>query len=48
MFPNVKEFLAFTKAELKQQEPSPSSGEEAVRAREERVEMEEELLNARE
>ena len=47
-FPNVKEFLAFAKAEFKQQEPSSSSWEEAVRAREERVVVEEELLHARE
>ena len=47
-FPNVKEFLAFAKAELKQQEPLPPSGEEVMRACEERVAMEEELLNARE
>ena len=45
-FPNVREFLAFAKAELRQQEPSSSSEEEALRAREERVAMEEELLNA--
>ena len=48
MFPNIKEFLAFAKAELKQPEPPSSSGEEVMRAREERVAIEEELLNARE
>ena len=46
MFPNIEEFLAFMKAELKQHEPSSSSREVAVRAREERVAVEEELLNA--
>ena len=47
-FPNIKEFLALAKAELKHQEPSSSSGEEVMRARGERVAIEEELLNARE
>ena len=47
-FPNVKEFLAFAKAELKQQDPSSSFGDEALRAREEQVAVEEELLNTRE
>ena len=45
-FTNVKDLLAFAKAELKQQGPSSSSEEEAVWAHEERVAMEEELLNA--
>ena len=30
LFPNVKEFLAFAKAELKQQEPLSPSGEEVM------------------
>ena len=47
-FPNVKEFLAFAKAEFKQQEPLSPSWKEAVGAHEERVAAEEELLNARE
>ena len=47
-FPNVWEFLAFTKAEVERSEPSSSSWEEDVHAREERVAADEELLNARE
>ena len=48
MFPNVWEFLAFAKAEVGWQAPTLSSWEEEVRAREERVAADEELLNARE
>ena len=47
-FPNVREFLAFAKAEVERQEPSTSSWEEAVHAHEERVAVDEELLNTRE
>ena len=48
MFPNIQEFLAFAKAEVEWQAPSPSSREEEVHIREERVAVDEELLNARE
>ena len=40
--------MAFVRAEIGRQAPSPSSREEEVRAREERVAADEEMLNARE
>ena len=40
--------MAFAKAEIERQVPSPSAREEEVHAREERVAADEELLNARE
>ena len=40
--------MAFVKAEIDRQVPSPSAREEEVHAREERVAADEELLNARE
>ena len=46
MFPNVREF--FSKAEVERQAPSPSSREEEVRSREERLAVDEDLLNAHE